>query len=360
MRSTGAIAANPGAMAPGWLRSQAFDLQFIVGIAVLALASGFAVAYDPRLFGPILFADLWLLGYHHVIASYTRLGFDAASRREHRFLILWLPLIVIAAVAGLAAGIGLWTLATIYLYWQWFHYARQSWGVSQVYRRKAGGAADDDPRLAKLVFYAVPVWGILSRSHQDPGSFLGIRLEVIPVPEIAVNVAGAVAALTLLWWLATRLLMWWRGALPLAHTFYMLSHFVIFYVAYVLIPSIDVGWLVVNIWHNAQYIVFVWMFNANRFKDGVDPKARLLSTMSQPRNVWLYALVCLGLSTVIYLAVNNVLALLPLVPLVVVYQTLNFHHYVVDGVIWKVRKKSLQKTLGIDGQGRAASIGAGT
>ena len=32
---------------------------------------------------------------------------------------------------------------------------------------------------------------------------------------------------------------------------------------------------------------------------------------------------------------------------VVVYQTINFHHYVVDGLIWKVRKPKLQKTLAL-------------
>ena len=32
---------------------------------------------------------------------------------------------------------------------------------------------------------------------------------------------------------------------------------------------------------------------------------------------------------------------------VVVYQTINFHHYVVDGLIWKVRKPRLQQTLAL-------------
>jgi hypothetical protein len=31
----------------------------------------------------------------------------------------------------------------------------------------------------------------------------------------------------------------------------------------------------------------------------------------------------------------------------VVYQTINFHHYIVDSVIWKVRRKNIQQTLQI-------------
>jgi len=32
--------------------------------------------------------------------------------------------------------------------------------------------------------------------------------------------------------------------------------------------------LVLNIWHNAQYVLFVWAFNTNRFKGSLDEKAR--------------------------------------------------------------------------------------
>src|SRR3546814_263402 len=133
----------------GWLRGPAFDLTFIGGITVLALLSGGLVVAKPELFGLILLLDLWLLGYHHVIATYTRLCFDAASRRQHAFLLFGLPPLVLGAVVLLAAGLGTWTVPTLYLYWQWFHYTRQSWGVSQVYRRKAGPLVDETIRLSR-------------------------------------------------------------------------------------------------------------------------------------------------------------------------------------------------------------------
>jgi hypothetical protein len=38
-----------------------------------------------------------------------------------------------------------------------------------------------------------------------------------------------------------------------------------------------------------------------------------------------------------------------LLPALVIYQSINFHHYIVDSVIWKVRRKPLQTTLGIAG-----------
>jgi hypothetical protein len=342
-----AMTLDSRSVAPGWLRDRSFDLTFIVGIAALAILSGVAVILTPQLFVPILLADLWFLGYHHVIATYTRLCFDKESFRNHTFLLFGLPVLVLAAVLSIGMGIGLWVLTSIYLYWQWFHYTRQSWGVSQVYRRKANGLADDPEWSSKLIFYAVPVWGILHRSYQDPGTFIGIELRVIPVPEIAVHLAAAVAIASFAWWLVRRFMAWRDGRLPLAHTLYMLTHFAIFSIAYVWIENITYGWLVINIWHNAQYVIFVWLFNTNRFKSGIDPKARFLSKISQPDKTWTYFGICFGLSTAVYLALDNTLVLL--IPAIIIYQSINFHHYIVDSVIWKVRKKPLQKTLGLAG-----------
>ena len=340
------MAAQTEPVSSIWLRGASFDLHFIVGIAALALLSGWAVVLEPRLFVPILLTDLWLLGYHHVVATYTRLCFDRQSLHTHRFLLFGLPPIVLAAVCILVFSVGVWVLATVYLYAQWYHYTRQSWGISQVYRRKSGGLVNENHHLSTAVFYLLPLWGILRRSHQDPGTFLGLELRVLPVPEIAVSVIGIAALLTLGWWIGMRVMAWYHGRLPLVHTLYMMSHFTVFYVAYIVIDHIDYGWLVVNIWHNAQYIVFVWLFNNNRFKSGTNPKAKFLSIISQDQNAWRYFAVCFGLSTVIYLTISNITAaLLPLA--IVIYQTINFHHYIVDGVIWKVRRKPLQQVLGI-------------
>ena len=409
-----AVTAEPISLPAGWLRDRSFDLHFIVGIAALALISGTVVIWNPALFIPVLIADLWLLGYHHVIATYTRLCFDKESFRTHRFLVLWLPFLVFGGVLALGYGVGLWVLSSIYLYWQWFHYTRQSWGVSQVYRRKSGGLVEDGKWFAKIAFWAIPVWGILHRSYQDPGTFLGMELKVLPIPELAVDIAEAVALLALAGWLAARALDWLRGRLPVAHSLYMVTHFLIFGVAYVLIEdltygwwvrssipelAVDIaeavallalagwlaaraldwlrgrlpvahslymvthflifgvayvliedltyGWLVINIWHNAQYVVFVWLFNTNRFRGGSDPQARFLSRINQIDKSWLYFGVCIGISTVAYAISQNTVALL--LPAVVIYQAINFHHYIVDSVIWKVRQKPLQKTLGIAG-----------
>ncbi len=133
----------------------------------------------------------------------------------------------------------------------------------------------------------------------------------------------------------------------------MLTHIAVFSWAYLVIPSVDHGWLVVNVWHNAQYLMIVWMFNNNRFKNGVNQEHRFLSALSQNHvfNVICYLAVCLGITTVVYGLLNFLFQLGPLAGIpaaaMVVYQTINFHHYIVDSLIWKVRRKNIQQTLQI-------------
>jgi len=333
--------------ATGWLRGAEFDGVLIFGVAALGLASGAAVVTWPGLFPLILTLDLWLLGYHHVISTFTRISFDAASFRQYRALVLWLPLGVVAGVIVLAAGVGVWTLPTIYLYWQWWHYTRQSYGVAQLYRRKGDGGSRGAMMAA---IYLLPLAGILSRSAQDPGRFLGAELRVLPVPDVGVALALAVAGVGVGWWLWEQAGTIRRGDGAWAYRAYIVSHLAIFAVGYLLIRQIDHGWLVLNVWHNAQYILVVWMFNNTRFKDGVDARARLLSTLSQRRYLVFYFGVSLLISSAVYLSLQGALGLvaassLPLA--LIVYQSINFHHYIVDSVIWKVRRPQIATNLGV-------------
>lgn len=333
-----------------WLRSAPFDLVFIVGILGISVVTGLVVAMHPDLFLPILIFDLWFLGYHHVIATYTRLCFDKESLRDSRFLIFGLLPLVAGITLAVAAVVGVWAILTIYLYWQWFHYTRQSWGISRAYRGKDRDALYEDGWLDKAIFYAVPFLGITHRSFQNPDKFIGFEVWTVPVPEWLFLACAAATAALFAWWVVRRMQALRIGRLAGAHTLYMLSHFTIFAVGYLLIEDITYGWLAINIWHNAQYILFVWLFNTRRFKDGVDPNARFLSYISQPQRIWLYLAVCMGITAIVYWGVLNTVSSLlfaGLAATVVLYQIVNFHHYIVDSMIWKIRKKPMRQTLGL-------------
>ncbi len=337
----------------GWLKTPQFDLCFIIGIAVLAIAAGFIAQNQPQLFVPLLVADLWLLGYHHVIATFTRTAFDRESFREHKAMVLYLPILVAFAVTLLALSFGPWILATIYLHWQWYHYTRQSEGISKAYIGKNPGRSIGEPKWARLAFYSVPVAGILHMSARAPETFLFMPVQTVSVPLAIVWTADAAAGLAVAAWLSYHAMAAIRGRLALSYFLYMLSHFAIYLIAYIVIDDVNYGWLTINIWHNAQYILFVWLFNNKRFGNKIDTKRRLLSTLSQTNRFPLYIATCLTISTATYYLiqsygvgfVSNNLGVSAAVAAGIIYQTINFHHYIVDSRIWKLRKKTLRVNL---------------
>jgi hypothetical protein len=332
----------------GWLRSWRFDAFFIGGIAFVALASGAIIAARPELFLMVFFVDLWLLGYHHVVSTFTRLCFDRASFAQHKALVLYLPLAVVAGVVVIYLVLGAWALMTIYLYWQWWHYTRQSWGISRAYAAKSRDRPSGNRLLCTIAFWSMPIAGILTVSSRSPGQFLWMPLWTLPVPGWMAQLAIALAASAVLLWIIDQLRLARRGAIAVPYVLFMLSHFAIYATAYLYFTDLTQGWVVINIWHNAQYIAFVWMFNNRRFASGVDPQHRFLSVLSQPRLAWLYLLVCVGISTAFYTAAVRTADALALMPyMIVFYQAINFHHYLVDAKIWKLRKQAVSAHVGV-------------
>ena len=337
---------STNALEAGWLRSPAFDVHFIGTIAVLAIATGVAAWCNEGLFRWFLFLDLWFLGYHHVVSTFTRLCFDKQSFQENRFLVIQLPILVLAGTIAAVYFFGNWTLATTYLYWQWFHYTRQSYGIERMYRRKADQRAYFNDNLTKQVLYIVPLFGILYRSWQKPATFLGSEVFVLPVPTWLMAVAGVAAGALTVYWVARQVWAFSEGRFAKAHFAYVVSHLAIFLFGYVLIDDITNGWLVINIWHNAQYILFVWWFNNKRFEKGVDPKSQFLSTISQNENFLIYMAICLGISTLVYaplISANSAYQASTTSFTVNALMVLNFHHYIVDGIIWKRKRMKPKK-----------------
>ena len=333
-----AVRGDAGARPKGWLRSAAFDVGFVGGVLLVALAMGGVATVHPGLFGAVLVLDFWLLAYPHVASTYTRVAFDRHSARRHWFLLLGLPPLVVLGTAGTAAVGGAVLLNTVYFYWQTFHYTRQSDGIARAYRRARGETSPGRDLLDDAVVYGFPIVGVLHRCAQRPAAFYGAPFHVPPVSGAMVLVVGAMVAAAFVLWCVKRALALRAGAPVLGGMLHVLSHVVVTLVAFVLVEEVTRGWLFINIWHNAQYLGFVWAMNARRFAGGVEPDRRFVSWLSQKENVLFYAVVCLFGGGAFYLLLGQATDALPrtVLPLVLVaHLSVNFHHYLVDAVIWR-------------------------
>lgn len=335
----------PGTV-PGWLKDRPFDLFFIVGIVAIASAMAGLTMWQPALFVPVLTVHIWLFGYDHLIATYTKLAGLPEDRARHRWLLLYVPPLVLAAIALTGQTQGVEGLYTAYFFAQFYHTVRQSWGLAQQYRHRAGGLPDDPVWLSELTLWSIPAWGFLHRCTQAPVEFLSIAIWLPPVPGWLAHLTGLLAVALWLYWLATRIHLYRRGKLPLAHTLYLISHAGVYLFGYVLIGDLDAGWLLVNVWHNVQYLAFVWLANRRRFAPGVVPAARALSWLAQPglgRGLLFY-LTCFLLAIPInygvkYLGggIDSLHQTGPASYVVILSLSLTFHHYIVDAVVWKRR-----------------------
>jgi hypothetical protein len=312
----------------------------LLAVPALALGLGGAVALAPSLFFYVLTFDIWVLAYPHITSTYTRIAFDRASARRHWFLLTVLPVLTLAGTAGIGALGGAGGLFTAYYIGQTYHYTRQSYGIARAYRRRAVAPDRASGWLADAVIHAFPIWGLLHRASQGHEVFYENPLHLPTIPQKVAAAAGVVACGLWVAWGYRELRGLAAGNQRRGHVIFVLSHVVITVVGYLALPDITVGWLVINLWHNAQYLVFVWGFNRMRFRDAHDPESPWLSRLCLPRNLWAYGLVCVGIGAGLHAAVGELgrrLAAGVFPAALVLHLTINFHHYLVDGVIWKRR-----------------------
>jgi hypothetical protein len=326
-----------------YIRSREFDTTLLAAPIGAGLAAALVVSADPRLYPVLLVADLWLLGYHHVVATYTRLAFDTTSLRRNRFLAVDLLVLVTLVTLAVALTAGAWVIASAFLYLQWFHYMRQGYGIARMYYRATpdGQAPGSRDIAADFVIYLVPIYGIAARSATMGDKFLGLPVKTVVLPDAIVMLLGVAAAAAAIVWLVKIMRAAIAETLDLEYTAFIVSHVGIFLVAYIFVDDVNTGWLAINVWHNLQYVLVVWMSNAKRYASGIDPSARFLSRLSQPGRVMMYFACCLAITTIVYAAIDRFTVLIlggGMAITIGIYMGINFHHYIVDALIWKRRK----------------------
>jgi hypothetical protein len=139
-------------------------------------------------------AALWFLGYHHVVSTYTRLGFSSHGLRQNRFVAIDLLVVIVLATTALAFTAGAWVVASAFLYLQWFHYVRQGHGISRMYFRTtaAGQAGGSRDLIADAVIYTVPMYAIAHRSSTTGDTFLAMPIKsIVPPPALVTMLAVA-------------------------------------------------------------------------------------------------------------------------------------------------------------------------
>jgi len=277
-----------------WLRSRGFDAALQYGAATTAV--GFVAMSSVVSLTTVVSAALWLVGYTHIVATFTRLDVSSARDALARYV---LPAVLVVFITGwTAGGVGVPALLSAYFYLHALHATQQSAWIADLYGKMPG----ERDRWSSALLYTVPLVGVLVRSAEGGTGELGMEARWLPVPSAAATVGVSLLFVVIFVWVITRLRRAWKEELSLGHTAHVTAHLTVFAFGYIMVDDVTVGWVAIEVWHGLQYLLVTWSQNVDRYGQGLDPEARLLSVLSQPGNRLVYGVVMLSFATVLYMA----------------------------------------------------------
>ncbi len=348
-----AASKAPAAAPPRvWMVSPAFDLTFFVATALVTLGPWIAMErYHVDPFKVI--AAVAIVGNGpHLISTWTRVYLDGNERTKRPFHYYVMPLALAAFVGIMMFGVETprsRTVRTVLFYWAFWHFLMQNWGILRIYQRRSGDASRWISQLERVVLWLGALWPLAHRLFTGPWSLFGAEVKHPNLDPWMVN--GLLVALCVVggFYVAIRIGQALRGErVPWVRPLMLLASFFGFLVPFVLIKrNGSAAFAAAACWHALQYLGIVWFYNHNRWKGGVDPRARFVSWISQPGRVPFYFFGLLGIAGIVY-GLMNLAALVVLDAETwgtLVWTSLTFGHYYLDGVIWKLRKPELQKQL---------------
>lgn len=329
-------------------------------VVVLLAAAG--VAMD-AVSGFLPFVVLFT-GIPHYGATLLRVFGDAEARRRWSGFTFAIGVVVVAI---LVASLRLPRLGaafiTLYLSWSPFHYTRQNFGLVMMFLRKAGVAPSPGLRrlvhgsfLLSFLLVLVNIHGAAGAGGSDPlysaeGAY---RFSPLGIPAGPTNAALAVLALA---WLGVTLASCLRlvrvaSAEKLAPAFCLFASQAAWFVAPVLLGRVFPGlygekgptalaFIWVAIAHSIQYL---WIaIHYARASGSVRPTLgaaahHLGAAILAGAALWFVPAYLFAPGRLGALPFESGLGLL-------VAAAVNLHHFILDGVIWKLRDKSVGAAL---------------
>jgi hypothetical protein len=339
-----------------WIVSARFDLTIFIFSALVTLGPWIAVDHYGVQPFYILAAVAIFSNGPHLVSTWTRVYLDGRERFRRPFAYYAVPLLLSGMVLSflLVDGLDSPWLRTILFYWASWHFAAQCWGLLKIYQRKQGVVGTTIGMVEKILLFGGTGWCVLHRIFTGPWSLFGVPIWHPYPPAWVVNGVGALV-LTL----AIAYLGFLVGGAVRARQFPEVRRALMigssvgaFAVPFLLIHDGTAAFAAAACWHGIQYLGIVWFFNRNRYADGVDEKARLVSWVSQKGRTPLYAMTLLAIAGLVYGGLLGAAKLTQGTSWTAntwglfLWTSLTFSHYWLDGVIWKLRKdKTLTERL---------------
>lgn len=253
----------------------------------------------PLSFNSLFLINIWVFSLPHTFSTFSRSDRRSGKSLLSTFLMLSIFFMSVVAATNIT---GMVAVYSFYFYWQQFHYGKQNLGVALSASREKSKPIDHFFYLSVVLF---SLMGLFTGGAQ---SFFGYVLIAPSVSFVSkIGLFGIIITLTAIY-----------SIIRPSGRLHAISHSLIFSFSYLYCEHFAVGWLMMNVFHNIQYLEFMKKFEKN------------LSFLIAP-------VVLTGLFFILQGHVIDRAILFSLPLGVGIMLSMNFTHYTLDAFIWKRR-----------------------
>ena len=365
------VAAPAGKPQPLYFVNGPVDYLLIGGMSILTLAAFSLAGFSrttvlPNSPGQVHWLIgltgvlLWVTNWPHFAASSYRLYHSKANVRQYPMTALVVPWVVLAFAVGafLAPAVVAPYFVKLFLVWSPYHFSGQTIGVTLIYFRRAGIRIGKWQRLALSTFvygtfvsmnvnaefgiaqyeyYGIkyPTFGLPDWGRET----LGMPLLSL-IPMVAMYAGGIGFLLLSAKWMADN-----KRVMPPILFVPALTQFVWFVYA--------AGWSsyvqLVPFFHSLQYMLIAWSMQMKETLDRTNAKPGL-GFVLKATGVW-GGMIFLGGAILFWpeyglpMWASKLFGTDIMTATGIVLAAIQVHHFFVDGVIWKLKSKSVSSPL---------------
>ena len=345
-----------------WIVGPVFDLLFVAGgipivlIAANVFSFGWRIPDPAESDHPGLLLGLVFLGQHlfadsHNIATYLRIWGSEEDQKRFHFHRTWLPAMLFPLfVVGLFSSAVTGTCVYIFLMAVFWHYAAQCYGVALIYCYKRDYILSPfEKRIMKLCVTSLSAFAILrmaSFRNYSPAAWFGVPLPFWgPLPPILFHTAAMIFSLSIciFSYLIFAKLFRERKVFPIPSLMVLLS-----VVALGLSeggPNALLWFYVPAFFHGTQYLAISLSY---AMKERGETETISLKKLFGSRLAARLFVMSVVIGTFLYIAIPHMFEQFGFDYSMVaglVLAVVNFHHFVTDAAIWKLRDPRCRKIL---------------
>ena len=343
-----------------WLHGAASDLLlgcgglFSIAFAAFALAGPERFAALPAAVPALL---IYLVGMPHYGATLVRVYDHRSDRRSYaRFSIGATLVIASLFLVGLRSP---WTssaLFTVYLTWSPWHYAAQNYGIAMMFARRRGAPLSLFAQRALRASFVLSFALVFILLHLAGKPEL-VRPRDVRLVPIGISVTWGTAAFAAVLALYTASLVAFlasalRAARPgqLAPTFAIIATQMLWHSLPIAIAGFGIATTIVPLDRDQRTAFFTWIA-AGHGVQYLWVTSYYARSASDWRGTWRYYAKALAAGTALWTLPALLLAPgrvgLPTLSgfFLLLAAVVNIHHFVLDGVIWKLRSARIARVL---------------